>query len=228
MRINQFLAISLGISRRKANDLINSNKIVLNSQVAKHNDHVSSADKVTLRGNLLQQKPFIYIAMNKPTGYITSRTKQGMSPTIYDLIPKHYHNLKPVGRLDKNSCGLLLLTNNGHLAQLLSHPSYKKEKRYRVKLNKALNKADQKKINSGIDLPDGKSYMKIIGNNQNWTINMHQGRNRQIRRTFASLGYEVVFLQRTNFGPFNINQLKISEWEKINQEFIINNIEGRV
>src|SRR5690606_8683974 len=132
---------------------------------------------------------------NKPTGYICSRRGQG-SRTVYDLLPDKYRSLKTAGRLDKESSGLLILTNNGNLANQLTHPRYEKEKVYKVKLNKPLTGADKNKLLEGVKLDDGPSrFIKIEQNPQGvCEVTLSEGRNRQIRRTFDTLGYKVVYL----------------------------------
>jgi 23S rRNA pseudouridine2605 synthase len=147
--------------------------------------------------------------MNKPVGYVVSRNGQG-SPTIYSLLPLQYHKLKPVGRLDKASSGLLLLTNDGNLANDLTHPSKQKVKIYEISLNLPLQPLHRQMISDhGIELEDGNSKLQLErreeGNDKDWTVTMHEGRNRQIRRTFGALGYDVTKLHRTQFGPYKLD-----------------------
>jgi 23S rRNA pseudouridine2605 synthase len=149
--------------------------------------------------------------LHKPRGYVVSRQGQG-SDTIYDLLPPHYRYLNPVGRLDKDSSGLLLLTNDGKLAQTLTHPSHQKRKLYEVELNKPLEPLHRQMISDhGIQLEDGVSRLLLErrqdGDDTRWLVTMHEGRNRQIRRTFAALGYTVLTLHRTTFGDFALENL---------------------
>jgi 23S rRNA pseudouridine2605 synthase len=151
------------------------------------------------------------ILLNKPAGYICSRNGQG-GETIYDLLPAELRRLKPVGRLDKDSSGLLLMTNDGDLAQRLTHPSYQKDKVYELSLDKALTPHDWEQItHGGVQLDDGMSAFKLHWQHKNnsvrWIVTMHQGRNRQIRRTFAALGYQVTRLHRTKFGNYELKKL---------------------
>ena len=158
--------------------------------------------------------------LNKPEGYVCSRTGQG-STTIYELLPKHYADLKPVGRLDKDSSGLILLTNDGNLANQLTHPSFRKTKIYEVTLDKPLTKTAQNKIEKGVQLDDGISQLNIkkIQNryDRKFFVFMREGRNRQIRRTFGALGYKVVKLHRTGFGPYKLDGLETGQ----NKEIIV-------
>ena len=206
MRINKYVALATGISRRKADDIIAKGQIYLNSTKANPGSNVLQQDIVTLNNKKLILPIFTTILLNKPTGYVCSRNGQG-SATIYDLLPKKYHNLKPIGRLDKNSSGLLLLTNNGVLHQKLTHPSYAKQKRYIVMLNKPLLPKDQSNIKKGVMLEDGISKLQLKKDAKTWVITMAEGRNRQIRRTFSTLNYKVTTLKRTNFGPYKLSEI---------------------
>jgi len=138
---------------------------------------------------------------------------------VYDLLPAYYQQLKPIGRLDKESSGLLLLTNDGELAHELTHPSRHKIKRYEVTLNKPLQPLHRQMISEfGLQLEDGLSKLlldRIEQDDLHWLITMHEGRNRQIRRTFESLGYAVTRLHRTQFGDYLLNDLPLGEHHKL-------------
>lgn len=206
MRINKYVALATGISRRKADDVIASGQVKINGTPATTGSAVSEQDIVTIINKRLSLPIFTTILLNKPTGYVCSRNGQG-SKTIYNLLPEKYHNLKPIGRLDKYSSGLLLLTNNGALHQKLCHPSYAKQKRYIVTLNKPLLPQDQNNIIKGVMLEDGISKLQLQKNDKSWIVTMAEGRNRQIRRTFSALGYKVTALNRTNFGPYKLSDI---------------------
>jgi 23S rRNA pseudouridine2605 synthase len=211
MRINKFVAQSTGLSRRAADRAITEGRVSVNRSVATLGDSVAPGDVVALDKRTITPavKP-LTIMLNKPPGYVSSRQGQG-SQTIYDLLPAEYHSLKPVGRLDKDSSGLLLLTNDGDLANRLTHPRYAKTKVYEIKLDKGLAEQDYDLITRhGVELEDGLSKFELdYGNDQNleWTVTMREGRNRQIRRTFAALGYTVNGLHRINFGPYKLQGL---------------------
>ena len=138
-----------------------------------------------------------------------------LSFTAIDIPYRKYRQLKTVGRLDKNSSGLILLTNDGDFAFKMTHPSFVKEKVYQVKLDKKLSADDKKIINdNGVELPDGISRLglkQINEDRKKWQVTMHEGRNRQIRRTFAALGYEVINLHRIRFGKYSLDELKSGE-----------------
>ena len=156
--------------------------------------------------------------MNKPRGYVCSRKKQGENETIYAILPKKYHSLKPVGRLDKDSSGLLLLTNDGDFAFRMTHPKFRKIKEYLVELDAPLAPLHQQMIaDFGINLPDGKSQLgleRLDDERKKWKVSMSEGRNRQIRRTFAAVGYEVCKLHRMDFGAYFLPE------DLLNGEFI--------
>lgn len=207
MRINQFLALASGISRRAADAAIADKRVKVNDKLAQVGQEVQPTDKVTLDARLITPPVnSLTIMLNKPVGYVCSRDGQG-SKTIYDLLPTKLHHLKPVGRLDKDSSGLLLLTDDGQLAHELTHPSFQKEKVYEVELDKPLIPQYKTRIEQGIMLDDGMSKLNLELPTKNYkllTVRMYEGRNRQIRRTFEALGYTVTKLHRTHFGSFKL------------------------
>ncbi len=209
MRINKFVAQATGISRRAADDAIRQGRVRLNSSTAALGDEVIASDKVSFDGHAIIPAAKMTVALNKPPGYVTSREGQG-AKTIYDLLPPEYHTLKPVGRLDKDSSGLILLTNDGELANQLTHPKYSKTKIYEIELDKPLESLHQQIISDhGIELEDGNSKLGLqkLDSALSWQVTMSEGRNRQIRRTFGALGYNITRLHRVTFGPFKLSQL---------------------
>lgn len=190
------------MSRRAVDAAIDDGKVWVNDRPAETGQQVGHSDKVVYDNRLvsLGDKPLTLI-LNKPVGYVVSRNGQG-NPTIYDLLPSEYHILKPVGRLDKDSSGLLVLTNDGQLAHQLTHPSFEKTKVYQIELDRPLLPNDQKALEAGVVLEDGMSRFNLSGKGVSWTVTMHEGRNRQIRRTFEKLNYRVDRLHRTEFGQF--------------------------
>lgn len=211
MRLNQFIAKSTGLSRRAADRAIQDGRVRINSAVPQVGYDVQPSDSVSLDGYPVKpEATTTTIMLNKPVGYVCSRDGQG-NKTIYQLLPEDLHHLKPVGRLDKHSSGLLLMTNDGQLAYELTHPKFEKLKRYKIALNKDLTPEDFEKITKqGVMLDDGVSSFgleNINQQNKEWKVEMTEGRNRQIRRTFEALGYNVVKLHRTHFGPYQLEQL---------------------
>jgi|SRR5579884_2559764 len=219
MRLNQFVAQATGLSRRAADKAIAEGRVQLNKAPARLGMQIQPTDIVQLDGEVLKQPDRTFtIMLNKPSGYVCSRQGQG-SKTIYELLPRKYHILKPVGRLDKDSSGLLLLTNNGQLAHELTHPKNAKTKVYEVTLNKPLHKDAQQAVTAGVKLQDGLSKLSLRPLGQNglqWQVSMTEGRNRQIRRTFAALGYSIIKLHRTQFGPYKIGNLLEANWQLMN------------
>lgn len=212
IRVNRFIAQGTGLSRRAADSAIDEGRVTINGQSVQPGQTVSANDTVTLDGQPVHAPSAITtILLNKPVGYVVSRNGQG-SRTVYDLLPADLQMLKPVGRLDKDSSGLLLLTNDGVLANALTHPSHHKTKIYEATLRDPLAPLHRQMISEmGIQLDDGPSRLALDrlheGNEHSWIVTMHEGRNRQIRRTFSALGYEVTALHRIQFGPYHLGDV---------------------
>lgn len=215
-RINQFLAQACDLSRRAADTAIKEGRVMVNGHPAQLGAVVDDGEVVTLDGQQLKStRDHQLIMLNKPVGYVCSRDGQGKA-TIYELIPDKLHHLNPVGRLDKNSSGLLLLTNDGKLAHQLTHPSFGKDKVYHVRLHRDLLPKDEQQITKGgVTLQDGTSTLSLkplISSRRDWQVTMHEGRNRQIRRTFAALDYEVIHLHRVSFGQYQLGELELGQY----------------
>lgn len=225
MRINKFLALATGISRRAADRAITEGRVLVHGIQASTGHDVGKSDTVTYDGKAIKaddvvgRTAFTTVLLNKPAGYIVSRDGQG-SATIYDLLPEKYHNLKPIGRLDKFSSGLQLLTDDGGLAQQLTHPKHRKAKIYEVKLSKPLAPLHRQMIQDhGIQIEDGLSKFQIErihdDDDNLWQVTMREGRNRQIRRTFLSLGYGISTLHRTQFGDYRLDDLIQGKYKQV-------------
>lgn len=217
MRINKFLAQATGISRRAADRAVEAGRVTVNGMPATAGQAVGPADAVRYDGRTYDLRTvadpaaLTTILLHKPVGTVVSRDGQG-SPTVYDLLPPELHHLKPVGRLDKFSSGLLLMTNDGDLANRLTHPSNRKQKVYEIRLAQPLQPLHRQMISDhGVVLDDGPSRLQLErlrdGDDYGWRITMHEGRNRQIRRTFLALGYGVSRLHRTQFGGYTLGDL---------------------
>lgn len=220
VRLNKFLAERLGVSRRQADDIIASGKVSVSGKTAVLGARIEKNDKVCYNGKIIPfEVSFLYLALNKPVGYVCSRRRQGETPTIYELLPEKYQGLKTVGRLDKDSSGLILLTNDGDFAFQHTHPKFVKEKRYEVTLDRDLEPLHQQMISDyGIDLPDGKSKLGLShldDGRKKWLVTMSEGRNRQIRRTFAAVGYHVEALHRIQFGKYQLSGLEPGDFVEI-------------
>ena len=223
-RVNKFISHATGLSRREADAAVTAGRVTINGAKAAMGAQVSPSDVVKLDNKpLAGQQHYTYVLFHKPVGYVCSRRKQGSSPTIYDLLPKNYRPLKTVGRLDRDSSGLLLLTDDGDFAHRMTHPSFKKQKTYEVSLDHALQPLHRQMVSDhGIQLEDGVSQLTlerlVEGDETRWRVLMHEGRNRQIRRTFAALGYTVTRLHRTQFGPYILGKLLAGHPEKTSQK----------
>lgn len=221
IRLNKFLALHTGVSRREADIMIEKGRVKINGQTAQLGAHLKPGDEITLDSKpVSSDTKKLYLALNKPAGFVCSRRAQGDAPTIYSLLPKNLHSLKPVGRLDKDSSGVLLLTNDGDFAHTMTHPSFHKQKQYEVSVDRELEPLHQQMINDfGIQLEDGPSKLQLTrlsdSNRRDWLVEMHEGRNRQIRRTFSALGYTVTRLHRTHFGKYALGDIKPGEWQDI-------------
>lgn len=210
MRLNKYIALATGMSRRSADAAIDSKKVQIDGIQAVLGQEVHDENIVTLDGKVLKlQNESITLKLHKPAGYVCSREGQG-SKTIYDLLPKKYKSLKPVGRLDKDTSGLILLTNDGNLANELTHPRYQKKKVYEVLLNKTLALSDKKQLLTGVNLNDGLSkFMNIKECSTNkYEVTLSEGKNRQIRRSFNALGYKIEKLHRISVGAYKLNDLE--------------------
>ena len=221
-RLNKYLAFQLGVSRREADNSIAAGHVKVNGTPAILGGRFEENDEITFKGKPLTKRvAYTYLALNKPIGYVSSRKQQGENPTLYELIPEEFHNLKPVGRLDKDSSGLLLLTDDGDFAYNMTHPKFYKVKTYEVSLDTPLQPLHQQMISDfGIELEDGPSKLSLEKRNddgKDWLVTMHEGRNRQIRRTFSSLGYTVTALHRISFGSYTLENLKPGEFSEIHK-----------
>lgn len=221
-RLNKFLALQLGISRRQADELIEKGRISINGKTAQLGERFKAGDEIKLGEKIISKtrEEKKYVIFNKPRGYVCSRKKQGENETIYAILPKEFSALKPVGRLDKDSSGILLLTNDGDFAFKMTHPKFRKVKEYLVSLDTPLQPIHQQMIaDFGINLPDGKSQLgleRLDDSRKNWKVIMSEGRNRQIRRTFSAIGYEVEELHRIVFGSYILpKDLNFGDFRKV-------------
>ncbi|MBM3210215.1 rRNA pseudouridine synthase [Candidatus Saccharibacteria bacterium] len=222
-RLNKFLALQLGVSRREADEYIAAGRVHVNNKQAQLGARIdTSHDTLSLDGKPLSAKARSKqtILFHKPVGYVCSRKAQGDAPTIFSLLPQNFQHLQAVGRLDKLSSGLLLLSNDGDLAFRLTHPKFSKRKVYRVRLREELAPLHQQMISDyGVQLEDGISKLTLTRLDDNhrygWQVEMSEGRNRQIRRTFEALGYSVVKLHRIEFGNYHLGELKRGEWREL-------------
>lgn len=220
VRINKYLAMCGLGSRRSTEKLILEGKILVNDQTVNklHIRVIPQKDKVSLkkRNQLITIKPLggpigVFI-LNKPRGYLSSRKDpKNDSPTVFDLISKKSPDYQTVGRLDLYSAGLLLFTNDGELAYRLTHPSFTVERKYQVKLNKEFSENDLAELSKGIIIEGRKTLPPKISRinikNRSLVISLKEGRNREIRRLFDSIGLKVAKLTRIQYGPIKLGNL---------------------
>ena len=222
MRINKYIAQSGITSRRKADELVLSGRVKVNGKVVTMlGFEIRTKDKVTVDDKLIKADNFLYYKFYKPTGCITTKDDEKGRKTIYDYLPGELHILKPVGRLDKDSSGLLILTNDGDLIYELTHPSIKVSKVYHVKVDSKIKYEELEILAKGIELEKGKiAYCDsmILEQNSNSTlleIILYQGINRQIRRMFEYLGHRVINLKRIRHATLDVVGLKRGQYKQL-------------
>ncbi len=222
MRINKYIASSGFCSRRKADELIEAGRVRVNGEVVRLLGYeIRTKDKVSIDNKPLRTMKLEYYRFYKPTGYITTSSDEKGRKTIYDILPDEMSHLNPVGRLDKDSSGLLILTNDGNLVYELTHPSVKVAKVYRVTVDAFLKVEDLEKLATGIELEKGKvAYCdcEIIERKKDETlleITLYQGMNRQIRRMIEYLGHNVVHLKRIRHATIDLTGLKKGQYKPL-------------
>lgn len=219
MRINKYIASCGKVSRRKAEELVLTGKVKVNTEIVRSlNTQVGESDKVYLDGKTLTPKNFVYYALNKPVGYTTTTSDPHAEKIITELIPKD-PPVFPVGRLDKDTSGLIFLTNDGDFAQKMTHPKYEKEKEYIVETDKPLSKKSLKRLQEGVELDDGTTAPAkglFLGKNL-YSITIHEGKNRQIRRMIEAIGAKVINLKRVRIGDFKLENLEEGKYKKFDK-----------
>ena len=227
IRLNKYIANSGVGSRREADELIKMGLVTVNGETITEMGHkVKITDEVRYEGKRLKAEKPVYILLNKPKGFITTTDDPQDRNTVMNLVASAgKERIYPVGRLDRNTTGLLLLTNDGDLADKLTHPSYNVKKIYRVELDKPLTKNDFIKIKEGIHLEEGKAIvddLAVVGDdNQTIGIELHIGWNRIVRRIFESLGYEVVKLDRVAYAGLDKKDLNRGQWRFLKPEEVV-------
>lgn len=227
MPLNKYLAHCGICSRRDAADLIKNKLVEVNGKIEINPAYkVQKQDLIKYKSKPIEiQKEGVYILMNKPKDCLCTVEDTHERKTVLDLIPEHrLDRIYPVGRLDRNTTGVLLITNDGSLTQKLTHPSYEVKKIYHVKLNKQLTKKDFETLLEGIDLEDGRitpDYMAYQEDDKTQIgIEIHSGRNRIVRRMFEHLGYEVKNLDRVMFADFTKKDVPRGKWRYLNEQEI--------
>ncbi len=224
VRLNKFIANSGVCSRREADTLIQSGVVTVNGEVVTELGTKVNVltDDIRFNGQRLKGEDKVYIVMNKPKGYVTTASDPHAEKTVMDLIKGCPKRVFPVGRLDKNTTGVLMFTNDGEMAEKLTHPSYNKKKIYQVILDQALTEEDKQKILEGIELNDGlikADELEYVDpkDHRKLGIEIHSGKNLIVRRIFESLGYDVRALDRVYFAGLTKKGLKKSDWRYLTE-----------
>lgn len=227
MRLNKYIASSGICSRRKADELIEQGMVSVNGKkITELGFQIKEKDKVFINNELIRPKKLEYYKFYKPAGFITSADDEKGRKIIYDLLPPNMQNLKPVGRLDKDSSGLIILTNDGDLINELTHPSIKVPKVYVVSVNGKVHLHHLEKMAMGIEIEKGKmAYADVVIQETDnkrtiMQITLYQGLNRQIRKMFEALGFEVQSLKRVQHATIDIEGLKKGQFKPIKPQQI--------
>lgn len=227
MRINKYLAESGVASRRASDTLIEEKRVLINGKTATLGSEVEDGDTVTVDGSIVRPvKKYSYYMLNKPKGYVTTLKDDKGRKTVMDLLPKKGDRLYPVGRLDYDTEGLLIITNDGELAQRLTHPVNEVPKTYVAKIEGVLTENMLARLRGGVEV-DGvrtkKSAVRIVDETKTETkvsVTITEGRNRQVRKMFEAVGKEVIFLKRVKIGDLALRGLNRGEYRPLTKEEI--------
>lgn len=219
-RLQKVMAHAGVASRRKSEEIIREGRVKVNGETITEMGYKvkPEEDVIEVDGELISKEKRVYILLNKPEGYVTTVSDPRGRSTVLDLVGNVKQRVYPVGRLDYNTSGLLLLTNDGELTYILTHPSYEIDKTYFTRVKGEISDQDIKKLESGIQLEDGitaPAKVKLISRDEkisSFELTIHEGRNRQVRRMCEVLGYEVIKLKRIRFGPLNLEGLSPGEY----------------
>jgi len=228
MRINKYIAHAGLCSRRDADELISAGKVKVNGTVVTElGTKVKKSDKITVSGQNLTLEPFVYILLNKKSGSITTTDDERDRETVMDTIEDATGNrVYPVGRLDRKTMGLLLLTNDGDLAHRLMHPSYKVKKTYLVQPNRILTEEELIRLREGVELEDGFAKPESVSRDafraDSILISVFEGRNHLIRRMVDYIGADVVKLKRIQYAGLQEKDLKVGRWRYLRKDEINN------
>lgn len=229
MRLNKFISNAGVCSRRQADEYIKAGYVTVNDvAVLEMGYKVKPSDIVKFKNRKVQNEKKVYVLLNKPKGYLTTVSDDRERKTVMELVSTVKDvRLYPVGRLDRNSTGILLMTNDGELAQKLSHPSGEVTKVYQVELDKPLDQKDLLKIREGVELEDGKANVDQVeytlprGDDKHVGIELHSGKNRIVRRIFESIGYEVQKLDRVLYAGLTKKNLPRGKWRFLTEKEVI-------
>lgn len=228
MRINKYIAQAGVASRRKADELIANGNVKVNGAVMKEPGYdVQEGDKVEVNGRLVEgQQKLVYVLVNKPFGVITSAKDEKDRVTVMELVKDIDERLFPVGRLDYNTTGALIMTNDGSLTYRVTHPKHELGKTYRALVKGVVSPEKARKLRNGVDIGGyvtKRAKVSIIKGNQNSTlveITIYEGKNRQVRKMFSAIGNPVQELERVAIGTIRLGHLKTGHYRKLTKEEI--------
>jgi 23S rRNA pseudouridine2605 synthase len=218
IRLQKFLAQAGVASRRSSEELITGGRVSINGRIATElGVRVQPSDDVRVDGKRIRSAPSQWFALHKPRGYMSTRSDPQGRRTLYDLVPPPMRRLFYVGRLDFDSEGLVLLTNDGDTAHRLLHPRYGIDREYDVELKEQIDDAALEALRRGVQLDDGRARAHTVRRKggRRVVLTLREGRKREVRRMFAELGYEVVRLRRVRYGPIRLGDLPVGEYRAL-------------
>jgi 23S rRNA pseudouridine2605 synthase len=216
VRLNAFLARAGVASRRKADELIKAGRVLVNGEPGQLNTFVAARDRVEVDGRVVGLQPLTYVLLHKPAGVVTTASDPQGRPTVVGLVG-HEVRVVPVGRLDADTTGALLLTNDGDLAHRLAHPRYEVEKVYEAEVEGSPSDDALRRLAEGVELEDGMTApaeVRRLGHSL-VELSIHEGRNRQVRRMLEAVGHPVRQLHRSRYAGLTVNGLAPSEWREL-------------
>ncbi|MDE1920134.1 MAG: rRNA pseudouridine synthase [Candidatus Omnitrophica bacterium] len=225
MRLQVFLSHNGVCSRRDAMDVIQSGRVAVNGRVVKEPSMaVDGSEAITVDGQKIGAKEYAYVMLNKPAGFTTTKDDPHAEKTVMDLLPSSMRHLSPVGRLDRDSEGLLLLTNDGDMSFRLTHPKFHAEKTYLVRVKGELTASKQSKLESGIMVEEQQTApcrireVKYNGTDTEFKITLHEGRKRQVRMMARAVGHHVNYLCRLSMGKLQLGNLPKGQWRVLTRQ----------
>jgi 23S rRNA pseudouridine2605 synthase len=226
MKLQLFISHNGGVSRRKAFDHVLAGEVTVNGLIIREPSHMiePTEDKVALEGREIKPKAYEYIMLNKPSGIVTTCEAQFDQRAVMSILPPNLRHLKPVGRLDKDTEGLLLLTNDGEMANRLAHPSFDVNKTYHVQVNRKMEFREKDRLEKGVVIdkfktaPAEVANMKFTAGFTEFDLTIHEGRKHQVRLMCHEVGHDVVHLTRIAQGPLKLEALKTGAWRPLTGE----------